>query len=361
MPSIESSDGHVPHVHARPQAVLPEHRVAPGRLAYLPAAAPQRLPRRALRHRRRRHGTVYEGLPNATATAEVFGYQLDERNGLLRLSAPITGGFPAGTYVNVEGYYYTWVTDEDLVFFVENIVAEHQYHRPEFVLSDVSDVEADAIALGSAVEALWSQLIEFARDIDISTPEAVSVPATQRYRQMEDLLFSPTGLVNKYKTKTQMLGIGLEKSEMFHLRRISRTTGRLVPVYKSREWDDACSSDPAVPAEPDQPADDTAAGLHPGPRRHRLRRDARGVGARRRHGWSLRRWPYGAGPYGGARDRRSSCHRSGGLGRRPQRLPGERWRRGSPPWRPSPSTSTTATPGSSVSGACAGRPATRCG
>src|SRR5204862_388380 len=122
-----------------------------------------------------------------------------------------------------------------------NTVAEHQFHRPEFVLSSVADVEADAISLGSAVEALWSQLIEFARDIDISTPEAVSVPATQRYHQVEDLLFSPSGLVNKYKTKAQMLNVGLERVEMFHLRRISRTTGRLIPVYKSREWDDAGS------------------------------------------------------------------------------------------------------------------------
>ena len=81
--------------------------------------------------------TVYTGQPNGVATDAVFGYQLDERNGLLRLSSPITGGFPAGTYINVEGYYYTWVTDEDLVFFVENIIAEHQYHRPEFVLSAV--------------------------------------------------------------------------------------------------------------------------------------------------------------------------------------------------------------------------------
>ncbi len=183
--------------------------------------------------------TVFEGQPNAAATDTVFGYQLDERNGLLRITAPITPGFQPDTYINVEGYYYTWVTDEDLVFFVENIVAEHQYHRPEFVLSSVGDVEADVIALGSAVEALWSQLIEFARDIDISTPEAISVPATQRYRQMEDLLFSPNGLASKYKSKAAMLNIGLDRAEMFRLRRVSRTTGRLVPIYKSREWDDA--------------------------------------------------------------------------------------------------------------------------
>lgn len=202
---------------------LPHPNVAPGGL-YVTAVG---------------NGSVFQGIPNGEATDTSFGFQLDERNGLIRLMSPPTGGFPGGTYINAEGYYYTWVTDSDLIFFVENTVAEHQYHRPDFVLSAVSDVEADAIALGSSVEALWSQLIEFSRDIDISTPEAVSVPATQRYRQLEDLLFSPSGLVNKYKTKAQMLNIGLERVEMFHLRRVSRTTGRLVPVYKSREWDDA--------------------------------------------------------------------------------------------------------------------------
>lgn len=243
---------------------------------------------------------VYEGLANATATNEVFGYQLDERNGLLRISSTITGGFPAGTYVNVEGYYYTWVTDDDLVFFVENMVAEHQYHRPEFVLSAVSDVEADTIALGSAVEALWSQLIEFSRDIDISTPEAVSVPATQRYRQLEDLLFSPSGLVNKYKTKAQMLNVGLERSEMFHLRRISRTTGRLVPVYKSREWDDAARPTRLFPPNPTNlpttpPPDFIPARVVTGfaelPEAWEPEDTTGGV-----YGSG----PYGAGPYGGA-------------------------------------------------------------
>lgn len=242
--------------------------------------------------------SVYEGRPNAAGTDEVFGYQLDERNGLLRISTPITGGFPAGSYLNVEGYYYTWVTDEDLVFFVENIVAEHQYHRPEFVLSTVSDVEADAIALGSAVEALWSQLIEFSRDIDISTPEAVSVPATQRYRQLEDLLFSSNGLASKYKEKAALLNVGLDKAEMFHLRRISRTTGRLVPVYKSREWDDASRPLRLFPPNPTNlpttpPPDFIPARVVTGfaetPEAYPPVSEGSSYGA----------GPYGAGPYGG--------------------------------------------------------------
>ncbi len=245
------------------------------------------------------NGTVYQGVDNGEATDTSFGFQLDERNGLLRLISPVTGGFPAGTYVNVEGYYYTWVTDEDLAFFVENIVAEHQFHRPEFVLSDVSDVEADAISLGSAVEALWSQLIEFSRDIDISTPEAVSVPATQRYRQMEDLLFSPNGLVNKYKSKAQMLNVGLERVEMFHLRRISRTTGRLVPVYKSREWDDAARPQRLFPPNPTNlpttpPSDFIPARVVTG-----FAEQPEAWEPEDMHGGVYGYGPYGAGPYGG--------------------------------------------------------------
>lgn len=244
--------------------------------------------------------TIYEGRPNGPTTSTAFGYLLDERNGLLRVLNPITGGFPAGTYINVEGYYHTWVTDEDLVFFVENMVAEHQYHRPEFVLSAISDVEADAISLGSAVEALWSQLIEFARDVDISTPEAVSVPATQRYHQMEDLLFSPSGLVNKYKSKAAMLGVGLDKAEMFHLRRVSRTTGRLVPIYKSREWDDAARPTRLFPPnptnQPTTPPPDfiparVVTGFAEPPHAWDPEQDM--------HGGVYGSGPYGAGPYGG--------------------------------------------------------------
>lgn len=169
-----------------------------------------------------------------------FSYVIDEREGLLRIAKQRTGGGFNGNWAfNIEGYFYEWVADTDLRFFANNIIAEHAYHRADFCIDDISDLEEDAMSLGTACEAFWSLLAEYSRDIDINTPEGISVPATQRYRQVEDLLFSGNGLLAKYKEKAHMLGVGLDRIEVFTLRRVSRTTDRLVPVYKPREWDDA--------------------------------------------------------------------------------------------------------------------------
>lgn len=185
--------------------------------------------------------TTYEGFPHAAdyvAGANKFSYTVDSRNGLLRVKTLPTGpGFPAGTYINVEGYYYEWVADADLKYHSTNVIAEHM-HRRDITLEQVSDVEEDAMALGTVVDALWSLLLEYSRDIDVNTPEAIAVPATQRYRQVEDLLFSPNGFLAKYKEKSRMLNVGLDRIEVMTLRRVSRQTNRLVPIYTSREWDD---------------------------------------------------------------------------------------------------------------------------
>jgi hypothetical protein len=187
------------------------------------------------------NGTVsVEGIPDGSGAASTtrFTYQLDSRNGLLRVVAPPTNGFTPGTYINVEGYFYEWIADQDL----------RLHGRDNYDLTKVSDAEMDAVALGTAVEALWALLTEAAREVDLSSVEAVNIPASQRYRQLEDLLFSPNGLMAKYKEKSHMLGIGLDRIEVMQLRRVSRTTGRLVPIYEAREWDDAAYPERIFPA-----------------------------------------------------------------------------------------------------------------
>lgn len=180
----------------------------------------------------------------ATGTASVTGgniftYVLDEAEGLVRIATPINGGFQGEWSFNFEGYRYQWVGDADLRYFANNIVAEHAYHRTDFDMALISDVEEDCMALGAAVEAFWSLLAEYSRDIDVNTPEGISVPATQRFRQLEGMLMGRGGLVERYKTKANMIGVGMERIEMMTLRRVSRTTNRLVPVYRPQEWDDA--------------------------------------------------------------------------------------------------------------------------
>lgn len=176
--------------------------------------------------------------PGFSASPTTFSYDVDEREGLVRIVTDRTGGMD-GWAVNFEGYHYEWIADVDLRYFAENVIAEYAYRRDGYCLDDVPDVEEDLTSLGVAVEACFSLLAEFSRDIDVQTPEAIGLPLSTRFRQIESLLFGGSGLFDKYRTKANMLGVGLERIEVFELRRRSRTTNRLVPLYREREWDDA--------------------------------------------------------------------------------------------------------------------------
>lgn len=174
-----------------------------------------------------------------TVAPNQFGYLLDERNGLLRITTvPTTPAFTSTAHINVEGYYSEWVADPDLKFHTTNVIAEYGYGQTLWTLETIGDVEADLIALRTATDVLFALMVEYSRDIDVSTPQAMSIPATQRFHQVNQLLFGPGGLNEKLKEKENMLGVGLGRAEVGTLRRVSKTTNRLVPVYVVREYDD---------------------------------------------------------------------------------------------------------------------------
>jgi hypothetical protein len=197
----------------------------------------------------------------ATASGTSFTYTLDVREGLIKiLDAPIDGWGDV-EFFNIGGYHFEWVAPADLRFAAEVVIAEHADDVPDFAIHKIGDAHADVICLGTAIEICWSLLFQFSRDIDVSTPEAIGLPLTQRFRQVEDLLAM---LLDKYKTKANMLGVGLERIRVSQLRRQSYTTNRYVPVYKMREWDDAAfpvrlfpeidQNDPSTPPEGFRPA-----------------------------------------------------------------------------------------------------------
>lgn len=174
---------------------------------------------------------------SVVADATHFTYTLDSREGLIKmLDAPTPDGWGSAQGVNIGGYYHKWVAPSDLRFCTEVVLAEHADDNPDFTVEGMPDAHADVVSLGAAIEVCWSLLFEFSRDIDVSTPEAIGLPLTQRFRQVEDLLAM---LLDKYRTKANMLGVGLERIRVSQLRRQSYTTNRYVPVYKMREWDDA--------------------------------------------------------------------------------------------------------------------------
>jgi hypothetical protein len=168
---------------------------------------------------------------NGTTTElSTSDYSIDERNGILRLAS-----LPAsGSKIMLEGYYYEWVTPTDLSFYTQRAIENH-IRGLGIGIEQMSDVLINAIGIAAITECLWALMTEFSRDIDIITSESVHIPASQRFRMVQGLLAQWEA---EYKRHATALNIGIDRIEIFSLRRTSRTTNRLVPLYKPKEFGD---------------------------------------------------------------------------------------------------------------------------
>lgn len=157
-------------------------------------------------------------------------YHLDARNGVLRLSSTPA----ANTKLLVEGYYYEWLLPEDLLFYAKRSI---NFHLPTInvPLEQANAAVLDVIGIGALVEALQALMTEYARDIDITTSESIHIPGSQRFRMVQSLVQQ---WEMEYRKHANNLNIGPESIQQFSLRRVSRTTNRLAPLFKSRELGD---------------------------------------------------------------------------------------------------------------------------
>lgn len=172
-------------------------------------------------------GTVLNSVVTELTTAQ---YSLDARNGILRLtSTPATN-----TKIMVEGYYYEWMLPADLQFYAERSI---NFHKPtiNIPLEQASQAVLDVVGLGALVEALQALMTEYARDIDVMTSESIHIPGSQRFRMLQSLIQQ---WELEYRKHANNLNIGPERIEQFSLRRVSRSTNRLVPLYKAKELGD---------------------------------------------------------------------------------------------------------------------------
>jgi len=98
------------------------------------------------------------------------------------------------------------------------------------------EVENYPLVLLSAIEALFALATDAAFDIDIQAPDGVTIPRSERFNQLTKFIAQRQ---EQYKNICAALNIGLWRIEMGTLRRVSRTTNKLVPVYLEQEIDDA--------------------------------------------------------------------------------------------------------------------------
>jgi len=175
--------------------------------------------------------SVVVKLDGATQTAGT-DYVLDAERGIV----VFTTAPDEGATVEVTGEYTEMYDDATLAQWVDTAFLLHGVDRnPPLTVGTLPPVEDYLVVMLAKVEALYVLATDAAYDIDIRTPEGISIPRSQRFAQMMALINSIRGY---YKELAGELNVGPGRIVNLQLRRTSRLTNRLVPMYLPREVDD---------------------------------------------------------------------------------------------------------------------------
>ena len=164
-------------------------------------------------------------------------YTLEGNQGIIHfVTAPANGAA-----IVVEGTADRYFLSSDINLFVNTAVTQHTANRSDsfgsaMTLANLPAVEEYPLAILATIEALWALATDAAFDIDIQAPDGVMIPRSERYRQLSQVIQQRW---EQYKQLSAALNIGLWRIEMGTLRRVSRTTNKLVPIYLAQEIDDS--------------------------------------------------------------------------------------------------------------------------
>lgn len=189
-----------------------------------------------------------EGVPGTPTALTDSDYSLDAQAGVITLNDPLG----AEVEMTITGSHFQFFTDDELDLFIRSAALKHTHSAENLlVYRDISGfkhflysnetvdglapVEYHPLALLAATEALEVIRSDAAYDIDVNTADGTSLPREQRFANLGQLIAEKRAM---YDQIANLLGVGLGRIEVFTMRRVSRTTGRLVPVYVDREYDD---------------------------------------------------------------------------------------------------------------------------
>lgn len=176
-------------------------------------------------------------------------YTLDADNSILTMTTTP----PSGTTIVASGNTYTLFSDTELQMFLDTALTQQthgrvvrtrtrdantgwvSYTNTPVDYTNLMPVEEYPLVILAQIEALWVLANETAQDTDVNTAEGTVLPRTQRYAQIRQQI---DALQDRYQGFANQLGVGLNRIEVFTLRRRSRTTNRLVPIYVEREYDE---------------------------------------------------------------------------------------------------------------------------
>jgi hypothetical protein len=175
-------------------------------------------------------------------------YSLDTENGQLLLTAAPGNG----SILLVTGTSWSLFTDEDLTPLMYDAVFQHcfgqtitkrfrdrngfiTYNDMPKTLDNLPRMEQPLVTTLALIDVLWVLATDTSTDIDIHTAEGTQIDRGERYEQ---LMKHINALTERYQMWCGELNVGMFRSETLNLRRVSRWTGRLVPLFRDREYDD---------------------------------------------------------------------------------------------------------------------------
>ena len=145
-----------------------------------------------------------------------------------------------GESLLVNGIYYRYFTAQEMYQIVETAVLQHSSSRTDtmgrrITIDTLPVLEEHPVVIYATSLALYTLATDASFDINIFAPDGVTIPRSERYRQLMEMVEARK---QQYKELCTLLGIGMYSIEVFTVRKISKRTNRYVPVYKPQEVDD---------------------------------------------------------------------------------------------------------------------------
>lgn len=143
--------------------------------------------------------------------------------------------------ITVSGQAYRYFTDTEIAYYINTAFTQHT--QTETLLSGahvtqlafLPPIEEYPVVILASTLSLYTLANDASFDIDIISPDGVSIPRSERYRQLTEIMMQRK---EQYVELCRMLNVGMYRIEVQTLRRISRLTNRYVPVYRPQEIDD---------------------------------------------------------------------------------------------------------------------------
>lgn len=109
------------------------------------------------------------------------------------------------------------------------------YRETPKMLQFLPAIEEPLIVMLSVINVFWTLANDAATDSNVQTAEGTAIDRTTRYQHLMQQI---EAMKQRYTEYCAQLNVGLYRWETLNLRRVSKTTGRLVPLFREREYDD---------------------------------------------------------------------------------------------------------------------------